>query len=228
MKYNKFNYRDFNKAEVIESLKEDKAISELNQIVADVVTEALNENMHSDIAPSEEHQEQVDVNAIRDESYRHGYEDAKKQFEPMMKLQQENEALEELLKVKLEQITPSLNIDNQIIEAAIKILETLAKKLHLALPVDFDRIVLGEMTSLLSKYYKNGNIKLKVHPEKVDYCQNLLKIGSLPKNVLGHIDIEVGEDMGKSDCVLVWNDTMLDYTQEQIIKDAELVIQNLK
>jgi hypothetical protein len=64
------------------------------------------------------------------------------------------------LKSKLDAILPIVDVQEQTLELSTKALVEVAKKLHLAIPIDFERIILGEMATILNKYYKTGEIKL--------------------------------------------------------------------
>ena len=80
---------------------------------------------------------------------------------------------------------------------------------------------------LLNKYYKTGEITIKVNPERVDYCENLLKIKALPARIAGNVKIAPEDTIGKSDCTLAWNETELEYSQEQITKDTDAILEHL-
>ena len=139
----------------------------------------------------------------------------------------EDEALVASLKSKLEAIVPVIDSQEQVFTLAAKAVGAIAKKMHLAIPAVFEGIILGEMMSILNKYYKTGEITIKVHPERVDYCENLLKIKALPARIAGNVKILSEETVGKSDCTLAWNETELEYSQDQIVKDADAILEHL-
>ncbi len=230
MQYRKFEFQDFNSGVVIAAPKKDESETKIEQIVTDAVVDALNENMGLNedpiprvITPEPE----VDVDAIRAESYQNGYNDAKMHFEPLLKEIKSDESLVESLKSKLEAILPVVDSQEQMFALSSKTLGVIAKKMHLAVPADFEKIILGEMMSILNKYYKTGEITIKVNPERVDYCENLLKIKALPARIAGSVKIVAEETVGKSDCTLAWNETELEYSQEQIVKDTDAILERL-
>ena len=238
MQYSKFEFRDFKSGSVIAAPKKDEAETKIAQIVTDAVVDALTDNIglpcesalnleQKHVSEVSEEEPAIDVEAVRLESYQHGYSDAKAHFDPLLKDIKEDESLVGNLKSKLDSIVPVVDLQEQIFSLASKALGVIAKKMHLAIPADFERIVLGEMMSILNKYYKTGAITIKVHPERVDYCENLLKIKALPARIAENVKIVPEETIGKSDCTLVWNETELEYSQEQITKDTDAILEHL-
>lgn len=237
MQYNKFEFRDFNRGTVIRTPPKDEVQAEIEQIVTNAVVDALQENIgnvedkvaqESSEEKMEESQPAIDIDSIRAESYQNGYNDAKMHFEPLIKGVKEDESLVQVLKSKLEAILPVVDIKEQTLTLSTKALVEIAKKLHLAIPTDFESIILGEMTAILNKYYKTGEITITVHPEKVDYCQNLLKISTLPTRISENVQIVPEDTMGKGDCTLRWKETELEYSQGQIIEDTDAILEHLK
>lgn len=230
MEYSKFEFRDFNGSPVVAAPKKDESEAKIEQIVTDAVVDALHENMSQQEVTPEVHDAEpvIDIESIRAESYQNGYNDAKVHFEPLLKEVKEDEMLVSMLKSKLEAILPVVDLQGQIFTLSSKALSALSKKLHLAVPADFEKIILGEMMSILNKYYKTGEITIHVHPERVDYCENLLKINALPARIIESLKIVPEETLGKSDCTLAWNETEIQYSQEQIIKDTDAILEHLK
>ena len=237
MEYSKFEFRDFGKgAIVVRAPRKDESEAQLEQIVNDVVVDALQENIalrneakdDSKEDDAEEEEPKVDIEAIRGESYKNGYDDAKIYFEPLLKAVKEDEGLVQSLKDKIESIVPVVDMQDQMFKLSVKALETIAKKLHLAIPTDFEKIVLGEMMSILNKYYKTGAITITVNPERVDYCQNLLKLNTLPARIVDNVRIVAEETVGRGTCTLNWNETELEYSQEQIMQDTDAILEHLK
>ena len=66
-----------------------------------------------------------------------------------------------------------------------------------------------------------------MHPERVDYCENLLKINTLPARIAENVKIVPEETVGRSDCTLAWNETELQYSQEQVIEDTDAILEHL-
>ena len=238
MQYRKFEFRDLKSGSVIAAPKKDESETKIAQIVTDAVVNALTDNIgipnESNTNPLQDHipelvheEPTIDVDAIRAESYQHGYSDAKAHFEPLLKEIKEDESLVGSLKSKLEAIMPVIDMSEQTFTLASKALSAIAKKMHLTIPTDFERIILGEMMPILNKYYKTGEITIKVNPERVDYCENLLKIKALPARIAGNVKIAPEDTIGKSDCTLAWNETELEYSQEQITKDTDAILEHL-
>lgn len=237
MQYSKFEFRDFSIGDasnqtIIPGPKKNESEAHIENIVNDAVIDALNENIgtplqQNTVAEPENSHVEIDVEKIRAESYQNGYNDAKGHFEPLVNAKKEDDLLSETLKSKLDAILPVIDMQNEIFALASKTLACMAKKMHLAIPADFDRVVLGEMMSVLNKYYKTGEINIKVNPERVDYCKNLLKINTLPAHIAENIKIVSEDTLGKSDCIFSWGETKLEYSQEEIEKDTNVILEHL-
>jgi hypothetical protein len=241
MKHSKFEFRDFSRQPIVHAPKLDLAAMQQEKLIVTAVTEALAENtpiqlesslvhnMNSSTPPPPIHKEkEIDVEAISAESYKNGYNDAKAHFEPLIQNIKDDNTLSELLKLRLEAVTQTYDLKDQVFRLSASIVSALAQKLHLAIPTDFEKVLLGEMMSILNKYYKSGEITIKINPERVDYCQNLLKIRALPEIVAQNVKLVSDEGLGKSACVLSWNETELEYSQEQIIADSDGILEHLK
>jgi hypothetical protein len=245
--YSKFEYKDFDsffgEHVIISSPPEhvqDEMEREKDRLINEVITEHFSEKL-PETAPLDEfhieeniqsfevpHEAALDIEAVKTESYQKGYNDAKNLFEGELQARREDSNLESLLKSKLESITSALDLENQVFRLASNVLAVIAKKLHLMVPADFETVILGEMVPLLSKYYKIGSIILTVNPDKVDYCKNLFKIGSLPHHISENIVVNADESMAKDSCSLKWNDTSLEYNQEELVLDIEKILDHLK
>jgi hypothetical protein len=242
--YTKFEYKEFgsfaDKYFVIpipEPVVKTEAEIVQDQLINDVITDHFSDQAPkisdlSDIAPKEAVMEPIapviDLEAMKMESYKRGYDDAKISLEPQLKVIREDDILHSLIKEKLESISPVFDLKDQTFKLVTDLLNVMAKKLHLMVPADFESIILGEMVPLLSKYYKIGTITLNVNPDRVDYCKNLFRIGSLPHNISENIVVNADESIARDNCSLNWNDTLLDYNQEELVLDIEKILEHLK
>lgn len=243
--YAKFEYKEFGYSvdkhfamPMSETIAINEAETVQDQPINDIITDHFS-NDHapkitdiSDFAPKEEKNEPIapviDLEAMKMESYRRGYEDAKIAFEPQLKSVKEDDQLHALIKQKLEAISPTFHLKDETFKVVTDLLNVMTKKLHLMVPADFESIILGEMVPLLSKYYKIGTITLHVNPERVDYCKNLFRIGSLPQNISENIVVSADESKARDNCSLDWHDTLLEYNQEELILDVEKILEHLK
>lgn len=170
----------------------------------------------------------IDVASIKEESYQQGYQAAKAELEHALNEKSSDEALYNALQEKLAAIEPKDDIQNEAFDLSSGLIAILAKKLHLAVPADFEAIILGEMLPVLNKYYKKGKVIAKLHPDRVDYCNNLFRIGELPKELADNIEIVPDESVPKNDCSIEWQDAALEYSQEDLLTEAETIIDHLK
>ncbi len=229
--YTKFEFREFSKCAVVHMEHKNEQELEKERLINEAVAEHLIENTHhtdNESFTNINHQPEINIEEIREESYKHGYDDAKAHFEPLVSQVKNNDSLCSLLQSKLEAVAPVADLQDDVFRLSASLVSTLAKKMHLVLPTDFEAIILGEMLPLLSKYYKMGTITLGINPERVDYCTNLLKIGTLPTTIAENIKIVQNKDVGTNDCKLEWHETQLEYNQEQMILDAEKILEHLK
>ncbi|MEY3197390.1 MAG: hypothetical protein RLZZ59_761 [Pseudomonadota bacterium] len=240
MKHSRFEFRDFGRGRIVYSTKPDTSELEKNRLIEAAVKEALADNIpitldaesvHSlESAPSKSTLSELEVNIeeIRSESYKNGYDDAKAHFEPLIQKIKDDEEIGLILKTRLEAICPTFDLKNKVFELAASSMLALSRKLNLAIPVDFEKIIMGEMMSILNKYYRSGEITIKINPERVDYCQNLLKINALPAIIAENLKFVPDGAVSKNDCLLSWNDTEVTYLQDQIVSDVENIVKNLK
>ena len=236
--YTRFNYKEFGNSSgksfivpTATNIAHNEATLEKDRIINEAIAEhfAENEQDASDVAEiSETPNPAIDIEAVKTESYSRGYENAKISLEPELKRVKEDDFFHSLLKEKLESITPGIDPQDQTFKLASDLLGVIAKKLHLMVPADFESVILGEMVPLLSKYYKIGAITLNVNPERVDYCKNLFRIGSLPHNIAENIVVTSDESIARDSCNMEWNNTLLEYNQEELTLDVEKILEHLK
>ena len=229
--YSRFEFREFGKEGVIYTPQKNETEALKERIIDDVIATHYMEdskNPEDMLLIHNEPKLEINIEEIREESYKNGYNDAKAHYEPIVSKIKEDDSLAELLKQKLDSIIPVDKLEDELFRLSTSMALALAKKMHLVIPTDFETIILGEMLAVLNKYYKAGNITLKVNPDKKDHCQNLLKIASLPERIAKNLSIENDETIGKNDCKIEWHDTELQYNQEEIMLNAEKILEHLK
>ena len=180
------------------------------------------------MAPVVPEEPMVDLERIKEESYQRGYKEAESLLSPKLEAQEGDKAFDVLIKDKLDSIRPAMDLKDNMFEMLSGLITIIAKKLHLTVPADFEAIILGEMVPVLNKHYKNGSIIVKVNPERVDYCNNLFKIGELPEKVFENIELIPDESVAKNDCNIEWQDALLKYNQEDLIVEADKILDHLK
>lgn len=171
---------------------------------------------------------EMDMEKIKEESYQKGYKEAEALFAPKIEAQQADESLHKLLQDKLTAIDSDKDLNSEIFEAGSGLIAILAKKLHLSVPADFEAIILGEMVPVLNKYHKKGKVIVRVNPERVDYCNNLFRIGELPEALLENIELVSDETVAANDCSIDWQDATLEYNQEDLLTEADNILEHLK
>ena len=127
MKQSRFEFRDFGRGRIVYSTKPDSSELEKNRLIEAAVKEALADNIpitldaesvHSlESAPSKStlSEPEVNIEEIRSESYKNGYDDAKAHFEPLIQKIKDDEEIALILKTRLEAICPTFDLKNKFI-----------------------------------------------------------------------------------------------------------------
>lgn len=169
-----------------------------------------------------------DIEKIKEEQYQKGYKDAEALLTPKLEANKLDENFLNEFKKKLSAFEHKPSLDSKLFEMMSGLIAILAQKLHLSIPPDFEAILLGEIVPVLNKYYKKGKVIISVHPERVDYCNNLFKIGKLPKKLMENIELVSEEKLPKNNCSVKWEDATIEYNQEDLLIEAEKILDHLK
>ncbi len=248
-KYEKFQYDDLPKAAVINpGFFQDE--SEADKLILDAVSEHLTKIIDESVNQSEtleiheqnesidkildndnipqEISEPVDLESIRRSSYDDGYKDAKEQYEKQIHSLNADNSFVNLVIEKLNAIVPGVELDKQLTKVSAEVLADIAKKLHLILPVNFDEIIRNGLFEKLKNFYKEGDITLTVHPDRYEFCTEVLQSGQIPFRFKDSVHIIKDETFSKDDCRIEWQDTRLEYNQEQVSAEIDKIINQLK
>ncbi|WP_316354667.1 FliH/SctL family protein [Candidatus Trichorickettsia mobilis] len=233
-KYSKFVFRELPKTAVV-NVSDSAVDSNQEELINNVVTQHLHTiiNTEDGVIDSFADQEQhdtfsIDTEQIKLEGYNKGFEEAKIQYESIIDdLKTDNNFLE-LIQQQLLTIVPSASIDTQIATISVHILNEIAKKLHVILPVNFEQIVHTELLSSIKKFYKEGQIKLTIHSTRQEYCANVLRLDNLPDKLKENIQIVADDTMGINDCKVEWSNTCLEYNQAQLDEEITKILAQLK
>lgn len=239
-KYQKFVFKDFPKESVVHTPANSTESDIKDQIIAGAVVQHLETIIESsnpsntqedssenvEHTPEQEKEPEVDLTEIRAESYKLGYEEAKKEDEVLIEQLKSDLNFSTLLQQKLDSIAPTKNIDQELLTFSVECIKSIANKLFLALPVEFNQVLLKEMLSITHKFYKEGQITVRVHTNRLEYSQDLLKSDSRIKQE--SVNILVDENLGINDCVVEWNETRLEYNQEMIKSEVDRIFDQLE
>ncbi len=184
-------------------------------------------NMLSEGGPQEIKVE-IDVEAIKEEFYQKGLDEAKVKYEAIIADSNSKGDLSEILAQKLASILPSGNIDEQVTKVSASAISGIAKKLHLILPANFEEIISNGLIEKLKTFYKEGSIVLTIHPDRYDFCTEVLQSESISSKFKENFQIVKDEKLGKDDCILDWAETRLEYNQEQLTAEIDKIIEQLK
>ena len=257
MKYKKFILKEFPRSAVVNSTVYDKSnyvddfindvvSKHLNSIVEDPETCFLNSDKDNKIIELsnkviDESLEKynissdsivdnylVNVEVIKQEEYERGVADTVLKYQPLLEDASANRSLASLLEEKLFSIVPDQNIDIQIAKISAESIASIAKKLHLVLPANFEEIVIDGLISKLRKFYKEGEITITIHPDRYDFCQEILQSNSIPDKFKDNFHVIKDSKVGLDDCSLEWKNTRLEYNKEQLSQEIEKIIEQLK
>ena len=203
----------------------------------EIKTHSFNEDGQSlDLPPmasaaveeSVEQERPVDIEQIAKEAYQKGYSEAETIYLPQIDAKREEENYLDLIKGKLSSLQEKPGSEEKIFTLAASLLSQIAGKLHLAIPADFDAVILGEMVPILNKYHKKDKVIVRVNPDKVDYCNNLFRIGELSEALKENIEIVSDENIAQNDCSVEWQDAALEYKQEDVANEVDKILDQLK
>lgn len=235
-KYQKFVFKDFPKDSVVHTPADSTESDMKDQLIAGAVVQHLetivdSTNTQNDIEtiqeiPESEKEPEVDLTEIRAESYKLGYEEAKKESDILIEQLKSDLNFSTLLHQKLDSIAPTKNIDQELLTFSVECIKSIANKLFVSLPVEFNQILLKEMLSITHKFYKEGQITVRVHTNRLEYSQDLLKSDERMKHA--NVNILVDENLGINDCVVEWSETRLEYNQELIKNEIDRIFDQLE
>lgn len=231
--YAKFIFKDFPTESVVHKTVDSTESEIQDQLIAGAVVQHLETIVPADttstVQASETHdavQEEIDLTKIRAESYSLGYEEAKRETEPLIEQLKSDLHFSTILHQQLDVIAPKNDIDKQLLTFSVECIKTIADRLLLSLPVEFDKILLNEMLSITHKFYKEGQITIRVHTNRLEYSEDLIKSDARikPENV----NIVVDDNLGSNDCVVEWDETRLEYDQERIKLEIDRIFNQLQ
>jgi flagellar biosynthesis/type III secretory pathway protein FliH len=245
-KHEKFELEDLPKSAVVNATFYSEE-SEVDKLINEVVTEHLskivedgesinylegqknidesseNSNMHTIVE-----EEFVDVESAKLEAFAKGYEEAKLNYEKQLEELIVDNNFSDLFKEKLQSIAPVVEIDSQIAKVSAEAIAGIAKKLHLILPADFQEIIRHGLFEKLKNFYKEGIITLTIHPDRYDFCREVLQSDEISSRYKDNFQIVQDGKLNKDDCSLEWLDTRLEYNQEQLLAEIDKIIEQLK
>ena len=257
VKYKKFILDDFPRTSVVNSTVYDRntdvdefinvvVSKHLNSIVEDSGMSLLNSNKESKVIDlsekvidesSEKYNTSpnssvdnylVNIEVTKKEEYERGVADTVSKYQPLLDGASSEMRFGTLLQNKLSLIVPQQNVDTQIAKVSAESISSIARKLHLVLPANFEEIVIGGLIAKLKKFYKEGEITITVHPDRYDFCQEILQSNSIPDKFKDNFHVIKDSKIGLDDCSLEWQNTRLEYNKEQLSQEVEKIIEQLK
>jgi hypothetical protein len=242
--HQKFIFADFPKSAVVNS-NVHSTNADVEEIINNVVAEHLSNIVEEESADHDEEQipetdtsisEDVEVNApsqvnlddIRKEEYEKAMASAKAIYDPLIESKEKEKNFSGLLYEKLSSIVPEIDFESQITKISAESIAGIAKKLHLILPANFEEIINKGLIEKLKKFYKEGKIILTINPGRYEICSELLQSESIPEKFKDNFQIVKDESLGLDDCKIQWNDTSLEYNQEQLSSEIDKIIEQLR
>ena len=84
------------------------------------------------------------------------------------------------------------------------------------------------MIEKLKSFYKDGSIVLTIHPDRYDFCTEVLQSDAIPSKFKENFQIVKDDKLGLDDCILDYDETRLEYNQEQLTAEIDKIIEQLK
>lgn len=173
-------------------------------------------------------QEHIDIEKLKTENYEKGVEDTKYKYEEMLNQQKIDYEFSELLRSKLSSIELCNTIDHDLIKLSTQIVIAIIKKMYMIVPVDFEKLLQEKLITLASSLYKEGAIIFSVNPSRYELCTKILQTDSVSDALRGKLQLIKNDALGKNDCKIEFNDTCLQYTQDDIMNEANQILDQLK
>jgi flagellar biosynthesis/type III secretory pathway protein FliH len=221
-KYTQFVFQDLSLQSVV-NRDANAHTTKQAAMIADAVVQHL-ETIVPVSNTTESNEPAIDIERLRTESYESGRQDAEAEMRPVIEKLKTEFHFSSELQQKLNLITRSVDLDEQMTKLICDLVQNIARKLYLTLPVDFEQMFLREISNIIRKFYKEGQITVRVHEDMVDRCNNLLQSINLPSH---NLDIVVDEDLYNNDCVVEWGESRLEYNQNSIIQEIEKMVEML-
>ncbi|MFK7973448.1 MAG: FliH/SctL family protein [Rickettsiaceae bacterium] len=241
-KYKHFELEDLAKDAVVNSTNNNlDDNSDVNNIINEVITEHINT-----IVENADHQannessqaitmmtknksdNDIDLETIKAEAFANGFEQARVEYESKIDALSKDRNFVELVEQKLSDIISNNQLDIQVAQVSADAIASIAKKLHLILPADFEMIVKNGLLTKLKKFYKEGDITLTVHPDRYNLAQDLFQSDIMPNQFKGNFHIVQDDTLRSDDCRMEWQDRRLEYNQEQLSVEIDKILQQLK
>jgi flagellar biosynthesis/type III secretory pathway protein FliH len=232
-KYERFVLKDFPKNAVV-NLGDHEVDYGQEEMIADVITQHLQTIVTSDeILDCENEQSERDlsleeIEQIKLESYNNGFEQARLHYAEQIDNLRNDSNFTELLKQRLESVSPTIEFDKEIVKMLSQIISEVAKKLYLVLPVDFEGIVCSELLSRVWQFYKEGSVILTVHPDRYEFCLGLLGLENIDNKLKEKLTINTDDTISYNDCRVESLNTRLEYKQENIEAEIVKILEQIK
>ena len=208
--------------------EEDNETEKSSELAKKDVDDSLESRNMTPEDNSQKNEVEIDVEAIKEESYQKGLEEAKVKYEALISENSSNSDLSEKLLQKLGLISQNIDIDSQVTKVSAEAISGIAKKLHLILPANFEEIISNGLIEKLKSFYKDGSIVLTIHPDRYDFCTEVLQSDAIPSKFKENFQIIKDDKLGLDDCILDYNETRLEYNQEQLTAEIDKIIEQLK
>lgn len=240
LKYKKFVFQDLLKSAVVNSHhqpsvndgSQEQIINTaiVHHLQATIGGKQLNGSISSaaeDYADSED-SSTLDLEEQRQEAYSRGLDDAKARYQPIIDGLQSDRDFAQLLEQKLTEIISFSTIDEEVAKLAAQIITSIAQKIYLIVPIDFEKILRLELLPRLRNFYKDGEIKLNINPDRYSFCTSILQSEYLPIRIKENLQIIQDEKINVNDCKLEWSNTCLEYNQEQLSVEIKTILKQLQ
>ncbi len=230
------DYNNVQNAESILYKKESKRIlKDVAQDAEIINNELFNENNNDNQEEvkelSKENQEEI-YQKVKDQIRQEIYEEVRQDLQNQYKYKREELESDKrccnLLEEKLKGIVNDNRITDQMMNMIRTIILTISRKLSLDFPLKFEKIIYEELLDKLNNYYKEGSIKIIIHPNRVNLCQKVLRSDIIKNEFKDNFLIEEDSGMNENDCKVEWNDSYLLYNHQRVKEEVEEIINQLK
>ena len=168
----------------------------------------------------------LDVEQIKEEEYKKGYEAAKQESQAIIdQLKQDNQFIA-ILSEKINNFAIKDEYAKDLLNQIRDIVNLVAEKLYKELPTNFTNLLTEYISNLIQDNNKIGFIVIKIHPERKKLTEDVLELDKIEESKKAAIKIIEDDNLNTDDCLVEWNNGRWEYKIEQISAEIDKILKN--
>lgn len=230
----KFIFQDLSKINTLNNIECDNAIYETSDEYNIADTSIKDLDSDSEIKAEQVDLEEVnalsetDIEQIKLDSYNKGLIASREEFDKKVQELQVRFDFFSTIRNKLSDLQINVDINSDLLSLLITLIENIAKKLRVILPVDFHEIMKKELLEKVLNFYSQGEIICTVNSIKIEECTKIFELNQLPNEVRDRIKLVADDSLEQNDCIIHVNNSCFKYNQSLIESEAIKILEQLK